>query len=98
MHEALRQVLGEHVQQKGSLVDADKLRFDFSHSEAVSAEQLSQVADIVNAVLNTDVAALNKYKSERALYRKVAKLTSELEEIKAIVMSLSERLDNIENK
>lgn len=50
------------------------------------------------AVLNTDVAALNKYKSERALYRKVAKLTSELEEIKAIVMSLSERLDNIENK
>ena len=48
MHEALRQVLGEHVQQKGSLVDADKLRFDFSHAEAVSGEQLSQVAKIVN--------------------------------------------------
>ncbi len=48
MHEALRQVLGEHVQQKGSLVDADKLRFDFSHGEAVSGEQLSQVAKIVN--------------------------------------------------
>jgi alanyl-tRNA synthetase len=48
MHEALRQVLGEHVQQKGSLVDADKLRFDFSHSEAVSASELAKVAQIVN--------------------------------------------------
>ena len=44
MHEALRQVLGEHVQQKGSLVDADKLRFDFSHTEAMTADELAQVA------------------------------------------------------
>ena len=48
MHEALRQVLGDHVQQKGSLVDADKLRFDFSHTEAVSSTELSEVAQIVN--------------------------------------------------
>ena len=48
MHEALRQVLGEHVQQKGSLVDADKLRFDFSHSEGLTAQELQQVASIVN--------------------------------------------------
>jgi len=48
MHEALRQVLGEHVQQKGSLVDADKLRFDFSHTEAMTADELAQVAAIVN--------------------------------------------------
>ena len=57
MHEALRQVLGEHVQQKGSLVDADKLRFDFSHTEAMTTEELARVAAIVNDQVrgNTEV-------------------------------------------
>ncbi len=49
MHKALREVLGPHVQQKGSLVDADKTRFDFSHNAPVSAEQLRQVESMVNA-------------------------------------------------
>ena len=57
MHAALQQVLGEHVTQKGSLVNSERLRFDFSHSEAVSAEQIRQIEHIVNRqiLLNSSV-------------------------------------------
>jgi len=48
MHKALREVLGPHVQQKGSLVDEDKTRFDFSHNAPVTEEQVRRVEAIVN--------------------------------------------------
>ncbi len=56
MHKALREVLGEHVQQKGSLVDTEKTRFDFAHNDSMTAAEISRVEAIVNAEILNNAA------------------------------------------
>ena len=57
MHAALRAVLGDHVTQKGSLVAPDRLRFDFSHYDGVTADQLREIETLVNAEIRNNTAA-----------------------------------------
>jgi alanyl-tRNA synthetase len=58
MHKALREVLGAHVQQKGSLVDADKTRFDFTHNHPVTDDQVREIEKRVNAEILANQATL----------------------------------------
>jgi len=73
MHAALRRILGDHVQQKGSLVDPERLRFDFSHFEPLSREQLLAIERLVNAQIRanhpveTRVMALEEAKASGAM-------------------------------
>jgi len=73
LHAALRKILGKHVEQKGSLVAADRLRFDFSHTQALSPDELRRVEDLVNseirenAAVETRVMALDQAKAVGAM-------------------------------
>lgn len=73
LHAALRKILGEHVTQKGSLVDSERLRFDFSHFEAIKPEQLKAIEDLVNdqiranSAVTTDHCNMEEAKAKGAM-------------------------------
>ncbi|WP_282115306.1 alanine--tRNA ligase [Pseudoalteromonas arctica] len=73
LHEALRQLLGDHVGQKGSLVQPERLRFDFSHFEAVTKDELREIERVVNDeirrnfALNTELMAIDDAKAKGAM-------------------------------
>jgi alanyl-tRNA synthetase len=60
LHKALREVLGDHVQQKGSLVDADKTRFDFAHTQPMTAAEIAEVERRVNAEILANTATVER--------------------------------------
>ncbi len=73
LHAALRKVLGEHVQQKGSLVNSERLRFDFAHFEAMTTDELKEVEELVNdqiranSAVVTEVMAIDEARQKGAM-------------------------------
>ena len=97
MHAALKEVLGDHVQQKGSLVDDNKLRFDFSHSKPLSKEEISAIEDIVNkeSLKNLEVTT-EIMKLDDAMNSGAQALFGEKYEDEVRVLSMGEKSFSVE--
>jgi len=97
MHAALKEVLGEHVQQKGSLVDEHKLRFDFSHSKPLSKEEISQIETIVNhEMLNNVEVTTEIMELDKAMESGAQALFGEKYDDEVRVLSMGEKSFSVE--
>jgi len=97
MHAALKQVLGDHVQQKGSLVDENKLRFDFSHSKPLLKEEISAIEDLVNREsLNNEEVTTQNMELEVAMKSGAEALFGEKYEDEVRVLSMGSESFSVE--
>ena len=95
MHKAMRDVLGDHVEQKGSLVTAERLRFDFSHPDPVTAEQIAQIENLVNTEIRKNSATEAELTNmERALEKGAMALFGEKygDEVRVLTIGFSTEL------
>jgi len=94
LHEALRRVLGDHVAQKGQMVDGERIRFDISHPSAITREELSRVEDEVNAVIQQNKLAETKLMNpDEAIAAGAVALFGEKYGDEVRVLSLGDPLD-----
>ena len=97
MHAALKEVLGEHVQQKGSLVDEHKLRFDFSHGKPLSKEEISKIESIVNREMLSNVAVTTEIMAlDKAIESGAQALFGEKYEDEVRVLSMGKKSFSVE--
>ncbi len=95
MHEALRRILGEHVTQKGQMVDGERIRFDISHGAAISREELAKVEDQVNQViLQNSETGMKLMNPEAAMEAGAMALFGEKYGDEVRVLSLGEPIDD----
>ncbi|MES1200680.1 MAG: alanine--tRNA ligase [Pseudomonadota bacterium] len=95
LHAALRDVLGPHVTQKGSLVEADRFRFDFSHGAPLTADEIDRVEDEVNAVIRQNAeGVIKEMKPEEAIAEGALALFGEKYGDRVRVLRLGDALDH----
>ena len=97
LHSALKKVLGDHVQQKGSQVDSEKLRFDFAHSKPVSPDEISEIEALVNGqVLHNSEVTTNEMDLEKAIKSGAEALFGEKYDSKVRVLAMGEEDFSVE--
>ena len=97
LHSALKKVLGDHVQQKGSQVDSEKLRFDFAHSKPVSPDEISEIEALVNdQVLHNSEVTTNEMDLEKAIKSGAEALFGEKYDSKVRVLAMGEEDFSVE--